>query len=97
MLTVEQAVQNGIELLDIAGPVDWRENIDLNELFMNSAYDCILGQLYGSYWQAPFVSSAKRIYGAQYGFHYALDFDEGFVDYTCQDLDDEWRRQLRTV
>jgi hypothetical protein len=42
-------VANGIALLDAKGPSGWRAKVNLDTLNMRSAYDCILGQVYGEY------------------------------------------------
>lgn len=54
--TVEQAVKNGMEVLDKLNP-NWYERIDLEKLDMISAFRCVLGQCYhtaqdasGGYW-----------------------------------------------
>ena len=45
----DQAVAEGVNLLDAYGPPQWRGTVDLDTLNMADDHDCILGQLYGSY------------------------------------------------
>lgn len=46
MLTIEQRVQNGIDLLDAKGPKDWRKKIDTKTLCIQSSRKCILAQVF---------------------------------------------------
>lgn len=45
---VEPRVRRGVELLDRVAP-NWWQQIETNELAMEEACNCILGQLYGLY------------------------------------------------
>ena len=46
---IEDCVSRGIELLDKYGPEDWRDLIDRETYHHHDVLDCILGQVYGSY------------------------------------------------
>lgn len=45
----ENQIARGIELLDKQHP-GWREKINLDDLSIASSDRCIVGQLYGSFW-----------------------------------------------
>ena len=47
--TAEHFVGAGAALLDLYGPFRWRSKIDRGTLAIPSNYDCVLGQLYGSF------------------------------------------------
>jgi len=53
MISVQEAVDNGIRLLDSAGPADWRKTIinavRAKRFNILSIYHCVLGELYGNY------------------------------------------------
>jgi hypothetical protein len=51
-LTIPQRVANGVIVLDRDHP-GWIDRIDLDELHMNTACRCILGQAFGDYFDAP--------------------------------------------
>lgn len=53
-LSAEQRVANGAAWFDERGPSDWRTRIDPDALDVESEYDCPLGQVYGSYFGAPY-------------------------------------------
>lgn len=100
MITVEQAVQNGIDWLDENYDGDWRSKINLDKLDMSRSMDCILGQLYGSYWHAP-KEARDPMMGTQRLGDYCCedctpDIPEDFSGdgFTYDDLDDEWRYRL---
>lgn len=91
-LNVEQAVANGIRLLD-EKEEGWREKIDLDTLYINSLSFCVLGQIYSSAnSDIPFMYGVYKLGINEldisfYGF--AMNEFFGFVE-----LNDEWRRQL---
>jgi hypothetical protein len=47
--TAERFVGAGAALLDLYGPFLWRTKVDRGTLAIPSNYDCVLGQLYGSF------------------------------------------------
>jgi hypothetical protein len=51
-LTIEQRVEAGAAWLDASRP-GWLDRIDLDELRMDYCDACILGQIFGDYWDAP--------------------------------------------
>lgn len=61
---MEKLVQRGAERLDRHDP-DWWRSIKLKKLDLGSENNCVLGQLFGSYWDG-----LKRldISGTSYGF-----------------------------
>lgn len=44
-----EAVQRGMDLLDVHGPRGWRHEIDLATLDIADSRQCVLGQLWGYY------------------------------------------------
>lgn len=64
--TVAERVQAGAAYLDEHEP-GWVDRIDLETLDINSQCQCILGQLHGSYRDAPPVEAAADADGSHYG------------------------------
>lgn len=48
-IVIEDAVSRGIDLMDTYGPENWRDMIDRETYHHHDVLDCILGQVYGSY------------------------------------------------
>lgn len=89
-LNVEQAVANGIRLLDEKED-GWREKIDLNTLRLEGIRDCILGQIYSSEnTEIPFTYGLDKL-GINNPCNYGFAKIEGI---TFSELNQEWRRQL---
>lgn len=94
-ITAENAVDNGIKWLDANGPEGWRDKIDLERLNMADGIDCILGQLYDSYWNAP-----EDVRGTTMGTNSIRDkhccemCDGEDPGHTYASLKDEWIRRL---
>lgn len=69
-LTLRDRIVNGAELLDYERP-GWRDEIDLDELNLSDMYNCVLGQVYGSFTagiRVLDIDSKGRDYEASYGF-----------------------------
>lgn len=58
----------GASLLDRVSP-GWAKRIDRSRLAMNSLYDCILGQLYGSYAEGLTALRLTEETARMYGFN----------------------------
>lgn len=58
-------VRRGAKMLDRLRP-GWEHEIVVERLNMNDAYDCILGQLYGYYWEG--LANIGLNKGAYHGF-----------------------------
>lgn len=65
-------VLRGIQLLDEKMP-DWRDKIDPKTLDLANDCNCVIGQLFGSYY---YTNSRLDIYGPDYGFN----IHENFTD-----------------
>jgi hypothetical protein len=50
MKDLNVSVGRGIELLDRRGPEGWRQLLNPERLDISQPEDCVLGQLYGSYY-----------------------------------------------
>lgn len=57
----EDQIAKGIQLLDEKGPEDWRSKIT-GSLNMANPYLCVLGQVYGNYWEALDALNLKIYY-----------------------------------
>lgn len=44
--TTVEAIRRGVDLLDRHGPVNWRDVVEVDQLYMRSAATCVLGQVY---------------------------------------------------
>lgn len=86
-LTVEERVRNGIAFLD-EHDLNWRDRIRPDELDVQSADNCILGQTCGGWLKAErrFALSSKQLLG--FGF---IDIG-GRQGYRV--LTDAWRKAL---
>lgn len=105
-LTIPERVAAGAAWLDKNEP-SWADRIDLDELYMNRCSDCVLGQVFGDYWDAPLLplsprsSEAMDEYdnrAAALGFQFATELRESAspsgrrADYDA--LAAEWRRVI---
>lgn len=93
MLTVEQRVQRGIAFLDLFAPDGWREKIDTADICMSSARKCIIGQVFGSYFDFVGRNGFDDSMIADYGFNAGVEYDT-YPDvlpdgYCCADCDGE--------
>ena len=59
----EEQIAAGMRLLDERKP-GWEREIDLNILRMSSCHQCVLGQIYGNY----FETATSMELGEEYGF-----------------------------
>lgn len=94
---IAEAAETGAALLDRRFP-DWAEQIDLDSLEMSVSETCILGQLYGSYWQglaALTMTTPGFADPIDYGFILPvyLDNNENGDQYWEQ-LDRAWRDEI---
>jgi hypothetical protein len=80
----EQRVSNGVELLDFYIP-DWRSLIDWDTLRMENPCNCVLGQLFKSYWWNPFFTKWNE--AVEYGFTCRPGFPKEW-----DLLTEEWRK-----
>jgi hypothetical protein len=72
---MDERVEAGAALLDERWQ-NWHNAIDLDTLNMGSERDCILGQLFGTYWKGKEVLNIMT--GADYGFDAVYDGYEEF-------------------
>ena len=75
------------EALDVHfGGDDWAKQINTDELMMDSCVMCVLGQLFGNYFDAP---TSLRMYSDKYGFDIESGTPRvGQVSY--EQLDEAW-------
>lgn len=87
--TAAEAVANGIALLDVHGPEDWRSRIDIELVAFPSLTLCPLGQIYGSF--GPGLKALRERIDADYD---AVHF--GFIhrDWSAAELALEWQTAL---
>lgn len=85
MNSIEQRVANGVEWLDV-NRAGWIGDIDLAALNLASPCRCVLGQLYGNFFEAPVMPNSAALYG----------FDASIYDEieAYKDLHDEWVRVI---
>ena len=93
----EKQVQRGVKLLDFEIP-NWRMGIDIETLDMDQLSECILGQLYGNYFDGlellcPFTFPfGGNLWARRRGFLGPLFF-VSYGDYEA--LREEWIRQIK--
>jgi hypothetical protein len=101
--TISERVQAGATWLDEHRP-GWVADIDLDRLLLSSPCRCVLGQLYGSYYDAP----VKYYDTSDYGFatlaedqvlpddDASQDAYEAAIDGEYAELDAAWRELVAT-
>lgn len=70
---LESAVSRGADLLDSTDS-EWPSKVDLLELNMSSCSKCVLGHLYGDYWDACKVLMDEAA-GPDFGVFHGFDID----------------------
>lgn len=94
MITLEDRVALGIKLLDIVQP-DWRDLIDRDRLNLGNDFDCLGGQLEGSYEEALTKWGLDYEGGAEHGFDVLAPFSEASdQEWEFYALQVEWQRVL---
>lgn len=83
----QQAVANGVLILDDYFGPGWRENIDTATLDLDSLRDCILGQLFGHYCDGLAMLGNPQPH--ETGFSPEEEVNGGRVD-----LETAWAREL---
>lgn len=83
-------VRSGVDLLDLRGPPDWRSRIDPDRLNVDSGRDCVLGQVYGTYWSG--LRYLELSDGRGFGMH--CEHHEG-EPCNAPVLTELWREVLR--
>lgn len=88
--TMSERIQRGIALLDERVP-DWRTRVSARRLNTNSPWDCILGQLFGTYSTGLSNLGLGSVYPYTIGKAYGFDIENG-EEYA--DLTAAWREVL---
>lgn len=96
-----ERVARGIQFLDDSAWPDWRSKIDLDALYLYSSNECILGQIFGTYYDGLeeleigngcSCCAQYEISAMDLGFNTNYSHDEHSVDYSH--LDAAWRKAL---
>lgn len=91
MSDVAERVASGVAWLDANEP-DWAERIDLSEFNIRDGCYCVLGQVYGNYWDAPLIVKEDEFGVGDETQTRALGFSaavgHGFKEF--DELQDEW-------
>lgn len=66
---IRQRIRAGIDLLDEVGPENWRERIRPNELNIQLLDNCILGQVFGDFFQGCEDLDLNAWTATDYGFN----------------------------
>lgn len=86
---LKRRVARGAMLLDAKQP-GWAPRIDRERLAIKSGFYCVLGQVYGGYWDGI---DAMSITGWRYGFVSAATKQQE-ADEQFQSLDTLWREAI---
>ena len=89
MELARQYVADGAALLDQKRGSTWRQEIDFDTLDLDDITTCILGQLYGNYFEGKHVLGI--IDGANYGF------DRNPFECTWTQLEQAWKEECNDV
>lgn len=88
---VSERVAAGVAYLDEQAP-GWRDRVNLDRLRMSHCEDCILGQIYGDYWDAPIFREED---GNGFAVTIGVDASMGLgMSEEFAALGAEWRRVL---
>jgi len=90
-MTIRDRVRNGIKFLNKTRP-GWRQELNAQQLEMNSCTQCVLGQIYGNYHEAIQRLNIRR--PTLLGFQ-ALQ-NTGYTRDFYDRLATAWRNELRT-
>jgi hypothetical protein len=99
--SVEERVAAGVAWLDEHVP-DWPDRIKLPELDLKSCLNCVLGQLFGDFDEAPY---AARDHAQPLGFDRVLPPEvdrlswtaiESAIEADYEALNAEWRRVIES-
>lgn len=85
-MSINERVERGVIWLDKVCP-DWRDKVDLDKLDINHADHCILGQLFGDFYEVEFFQD-------RYGH---IDWDKAYqygfnvMGYQHEELENSWK------
>lgn len=93
METIDDNIKLGCELLDQTMP-DWYAHISLDNLHMSCGHSCILGQLYGDYFEGERILG---INGARYGFETMMNSSDTSREEAAKwgHLTRKWKKEIR--
>lgn len=91
--TIEQRVNLGIQLLDREVP-GWQDHLDLAILDISSTSSCPISQLYNGYEEGARELGIWDNLEAQIEFGFDGNSKLEIYETECQQLTDEWKRQL---
>ncbi len=94
----ENVVAAGAKWMDENGPVNWAGLIDLQKFKMESPCGCVLGQVWGDYWEV--VHEHEELWdgdAAKYGFNLpdVADISPTESDRRWWDLERTWAVEIR--
>ncbi len=96
---LKERVLAGIDVLNEKYGPNWVDHVDASKLFMESGQACVLGQVYGGYWDGVAAltetsrddgfGSARMKFGVEHGFFQSGDMP------SYSRLNTAWRKVLR--
>lgn len=100
-MSSDERVLRGAAALDLHGPSDWRDRVDVSVLDVAHSELCVLGQVFGDYWSTASVSFRERA-GVHVGNVHEYGFDVLTIDVRearsaldrCDELNRGWRAEL---
>lgn len=99
--TVQERVARGVALLDEVRPSWWRK-VALDRLAMESCSNCILGQVYGNYWDGCVMIETQTgnyfFSSIRHGFTVPTAEQENYSEEVCGKfrlLAEAWRAVIR--
>lgn len=98
-MTVEERIERGAALLDEIRP-GWRSQVNPDGLRMRSAEFCVLGQLYGNFYDAADdIFDGRYLSGAiEHGLHARMESDPGSPEFWNErewaELEVLWKQEL---
>jgi hypothetical protein len=90
----DERAANGAAWLDEHGPADWRLRVDPDLLDLSHPRRCVLGQVYGDFFDAP---SEANFSVNEDGWSISVSAERGFDAHEYDELEEltrAWRRLL---
>ncbi len=90
----EVEIAKGAEFLDQNADIEgWRGKINLDKLHMGNIYQCVLGQLFGNYWDVIHQYDISSANSQAMGFM-ADTFSDDYAENGYDTLNREWKEFL---
>lgn len=87
MENFKKEVDRGYKWLNENHP-DWKNKVNVNTLSMSDSENCILGQIFGNYFEA------EKVLGKQFCHNNGFSIDDSLINRSFFELTNQWRNLL---